>query len=161
MERLNSNRTYSEMYELLNLLGDEYIKKIPKKLYSLICNQRDSSYEADFFGNDGLLDESKISQETVALFSVLNIKYFMDNEEEKKKLLATFEENERRYQEELREKLNPDDIFKNREKESKVLEKQEEIQVDSSSDTNVQMIEYKENIFQRIWNKIKNIFKRN
>lgn len=52
------------------------------------------------------------------------------------------------------EKYNPDDLFKNNRKQVK----QAETKVNTD---NVSLVEYKENIFTKILNKIKNIFKRN
>ena len=54
-------------------------------------------------------------------------------------------ENERKYQEELREKYNPDDIFK---------KKQVDVKKEEIKEENVQMVEYKEPILRRIVNKI-------
>lgn len=52
------------------------------------------------------------------------------------------------------EKYNPDNLFKNNRKQVK--------QVETKVNTdNVSLVEYKENIFTKILNKIKNIFKRN
>ena len=40
------------------------------------------------------------------------IQYWYKDESKKQKLLEVLDENERKYQEELREKYNPDNIFK-------------------------------------------------
>ena len=36
MENLNIKKTYSEVYEILNILGEDFINKVPRKLYNLI-----------------------------------------------------------------------------------------------------------------------------
>ena len=67
---------YSEIYDILNLLGSEYIDKIPYKFYQHIEESRDPEYKSDFILDDGMIDENKIAKETVALFTILNLKYF-------------------------------------------------------------------------------------
>ena len=58
-----------------------------------------------------------------------------------------FYENEQKYQEELRQKYNPDNIFSKKNKNIIEIE-----------DNQTQLIEYKETIFRRILNKIKALF---
>ena len=70
--------------------------------------------------------------------------YWCDSEEEKQELIKAYSENERKNEAEIREKYNPDNLFK----------KREEI----PSDT--QMIEYHEGMLTKIWNKIKSLFHR-
>ena len=71
-------------------------------------------------------------------------------EEKRKQLIEKYSENERKYQEELREKYNPANMFK--QAKTEIVEQKEPI-VEP-----VAMVEYKENIFKRIINKIKSIF---
>lgn len=68
-------------------------------------------------------------------------------EEEKQDLQKKFYENEQKYQEELRQKYNPDNIFTKKNKNIIEIE-----------DNQTQLIEYKETIFRRILNKIKALF---
>lgn len=149
MERLNNVRTYSEIYEIINILGNEFIEKIPKKLYLLIDNQRDKNYKADLLTKNGMLDETKISQETIALFAVLNMKYFIEDEEEKARLYNIYEKNEIKYEQELRKKYNPDDIFKNR--------NQLKIE-DQKVENETALIEIKENFLTKFIKKLKSFF---
>ena len=79
------------------------------------------------------------------------IQYWYKDESKKQKLLEVLDENERKYQEELREKYNPDNIFKNKNQNNtfdEAVPKNEEISV------GMQIVEYKEPIFKRIANKI-------
>ena len=72
-------------------------------------------------------------------------------DEEKKQLKNIFYENENKYQEELLEKYNPNDIFKKREQRVKVT---------NPIDSNTQITLYKENIFTKFLNKLKNLFRK-
>ena len=80
----------------------------------------------------------------MGIIALLNLQYWCEDENEKQRLKAIYAENERKYQEELREKYNPDNLFKNKQKA--VEEKIEETAI----------VEYKEPVFKRLINKILN-----
>ena len=164
MEILNSSRSYSELYVILNILGNNFIEMLPEKLYSLIMEERDKEYNPKLLMDDGRLDESKISKETVALFAVLNHKYFTQDENEKEELLKIHKENELKLQKESREQYNPDKVFENNvnsatlpnnnlsnasNENNKVLENK-----------NTALVEYKESFIKKLFKKIKSLFKR-
>ena len=44
---MNDIIVYSEVYEILNILGKKYIDKLPKDLYNLIDESRDKKDEED------------------------------------------------------------------------------------------------------------------
>ena len=72
--------------------------------------------------------------------------YWCNSQEEKQELKDLFKENEIKYQAELREKYNPDNIFKNRNHSNPNEE--------NITNEPVALIEYKESIFKKIINKI-------
>ena len=41
---IKTKEIYSEVYQVLNLLGDEYINKLPRSLYNMIKEKRDINY---------------------------------------------------------------------------------------------------------------------
>lgn len=47
---------------------------------------------------------------------MLNLQYWCKYENEKERLKSVYAENERKYQDELREKYNPDNLFKNKQR---------------------------------------------
>ena len=63
--------------------------------------------------------------------------------------MTTLSNNEIKYQEELRKKYNPDNIFKDRQKSTEYVETQKE---------NTEIATYKESFFSKIISKIKLIF---
>lgn len=155
MDRVINTKTYSEIYEILNILGKDFINKLPEKLYLLIDKERDKNYTPNLLRENGILDESKISKETIALFSVLNINYFIQDEEEKKKWVNTFKENEIKHQEELCKKYNPDNIFKNK----TISDGKHSENIENKPITNEKsLIKVKESVFSKIVRSIKNIF---
>ena len=155
MDRVINTKTYSEIYEILNILGKDFINKLPEKLYLLIDKERDKNYTPNLLRENGILDESKISKETIALFSVLNINYFIQDEEEKKKWLNTFKENEIKHQEELRKKYSPDNIFKNRVISDGIYSENIENKPIKNEKS---LIKVKENVFSKIVKRIKKFF---
>ena len=143
-------KAYTEVNCLLEYLPQSYIDKLPKKLIELIKEQSDKQYYISIDTNKSLLEQN-FSQKTKDLIAVIKYNYW-STDEERQKLKRIFYENENKYQKELLEKYNPNDIFKK--KESKT-------DISDNIEPNLQMVEYKENIFIRLFNKIKNIFRKN
>lgn len=137
-----TRQAYSEIDEFIGLLTIEEQNEIPKKLREFFKEQKDSEYVKNINPNIPI-KEQNLLEETLALIAMLNLQYWCKDENEKERLKSVYAENERKYQEELREKYNPDNLFKNKQK---VVEKIEE----------TAMVEYKEDT---IWTKIKRFLK--
>jgi len=143
---LNEN-TLSEVYSILSELGNEYIDKIPEKLFDLIKENRNLNYIPNYDFNKDL--ENQISDETVDFIAYLNIQYWC-NEAEGRELIEKYKENEEKYQVELREKYNPDNIFKNNYKP--IIQQSEQIPQERA------LTEVHEGIFSKFIRKLKTIF---
>ena len=143
-----TRQAYTEIDTFIELL-DEYNKnKVPKKLREFFKKEKDCNYTKVIDVNIPIKDQN-LKEETLALIAMLNLEYWCEDEEEKNRLKKIYSDNEKKYQEQLREKYNPKDIFKNK-KEQNYEAVQE----------NVAMVEYKkDNIFVRLKKLIKNIFK--
>lgn len=102
---------YAELLEVLSLMEEEYVNRIPKKLLNVFETNKASNY-SNHINAEIPLEEQEISEKTSALLAMLMLNYWCDSEEQKQNLKNTFEENERKYQKELKEKYNPDNIFK-------------------------------------------------
>ena len=106
------NKAYSEVYEILQLLDDEFISKLPKKFIEFIEKEKDNEYITNI--NPQIpLEEQNLSADTVNILAMLKLDYW-STEDEKQELLSILNQNEKEYQAELNEKYNPDNIFKNR-----------------------------------------------
>ena len=145
---INTRQAYSEIDEFLDLVTEEEKNQIPKKLRDFFREEKDINYHKDI-NPDIPIKEQNLKEETLAIIALLMLQYWYKDESKKQKLLEVLNENERKYQEELREKYNPDNIFKNNKKENTI-----EINVDEDISIGMQIIEYKEPIFKRIINKI-------
>lgn len=138
-----TNQTYLEIYQILNKLGENYIEKIPKKLYYLIQDKASVAYTKN--GNN-----TQITKEALAFIALFHYNYWCNSEEEKEKLESIFKQNEKNYQQELREKYCTDIFTK------KDMSKTKRQKVKNTELTVVR----KEKWYNKIVNFIKNIFRK-
>ena len=146
MSETVTKEIYSEVFSVLNLLGDDYIKKLPTKLYSMIKEEKLNTYNPKYVAEKTLVEQN-IKKESLSMIALFHLNYWCTSEEEKENLKKIFENNERKYQEELTNKYNPNNIFKNKTQEIKKIE----LNTDEKS-----IKPYKENIFKKIFHKIFN-----
>ena len=146
MEISQSQRqAYSEIDEFLDLLTEEEKNQIPSKLREYFKKEKDSEYHKGINPNIPIKDQN-LKSETLALIALLNLQYWCKDEAEKERLKQVYADNERKYQEELRAKYNPDEIFK---KSNKIESDKEKSNVDDK----VQLIEYKESFIKKVISK--------
>lgn len=111
----STRQAYSEIDEFLGLLSEEKINEIPQKLREFFKEEKDREYIKNIDASIPI-KEQNLKEETLAIIAFLNLQYWCKDEEEKNRLLKIYSNNEKKYQEELREKYNPDNIFKNKAK---------------------------------------------
>lgn len=146
-------KAYAEVDEILSFMEDVYIDKIPKKLRELFKNERLEDYKPNIDPKISL-DEQKLQKKTFSILAMLNLNYWCEDEKEKQDLIAIYAENDRKKEEKLREKYNPDNLFKKKETEQKIEEPQKNIA------ENTVLVEYKEEkFFKKLIKKIMNFLK--
>lgn len=120
----NFNIMFNEVYSVLNLLGREYIYKLPNNVYEFIKNERVPNYEFNINMERDVI--SQISKDTLAFISYLNLKYWATLEEQRE-LIKIYKENDIK-KEKSKLKFNPITILNNNTKEieSKALIKEEQ-----------------------------------
>ena len=143
----NTMKVYSEVYQVLNVLGNEYISRLPKSLYNMLEEKRDITYNPQY-NMEITLNRQNINKESLNILALMHYNYWCNNQDEKNELQNILKNNEELHEENLRKKYNPEDLFKNK--------KNNYTNVDAVNNTAI--VEYKENVFRRIINKIKNIF---
>lgn len=150
---VRTQEMYSEVYSILNLLGNSYISKLPKSLFKMIEDEKLDTYNPQYT-EDKSLNEQNVKRESLAMIALFHLNYWCNSDEEKQQLKQLFKTNEEKHQAEIGEKYNPDNLFKNRNPQPIV---------DSQPVANgVAMVEYKESFFKKFINKIKyNIIYRN
>ena len=135
-----TKEAYSEVYAILNLMSWDLIKKIPENIWENIEKKRNKEQVTEINN----IKEYQASEPANKLLAVLYKNYFA-NDEEKEAIQAKEKILYERQQEELLEKYNPDNLFKNKE----IKTKTEDI---------VSVVPYKKTFFTRIRNWFKNIF---
>ena len=98
------------------------------------------------------MNEQKLQKKTIDILAMLTLNYWCNSEEEKAELMSMYSDNELKYQEELREKYNPDNLFKNKTRiQENIQENVEEKQLVVIDD---------KPWYKKIFEKIKNMFRR-
>lgn len=140
---INTRQAYSEVDEFLELISKENRNKIPKKLREFFKEEKDINYIKGINPNVPIKNQ-ELKEETLGIIALLNLQYWCEDENEKRRLKEVYAKNEKIYQEHLQVQFNPNEIFKKKEliKES------------------VAIVEYKESIIKKLINKIKNMFYR-
>ena len=144
---VQTQEIYSEVYSILNLLGESYIKKLPVSLFNMIKEEKRQDYNPKYDSKINL-EQQNMKRETLSMIALFHLNYWCNSDEEKNELKTLFKTNEEKHQAEIREKYNPDNLFKKRSTQ------QEEYVVTKE----VAMVEYKEPFLKRIINKIKRMF---
>ena len=141
-------KAYAEVDTILSLMESKYVEKIPLKMREMFKNEKLDGYNPEI-DTTIPLDNQNVMRKTIIILAMLNLNYWCENEEEKQKLIKIYADNDIKREEELREKYNPDNIFKNR-------QKTEQIETTSAA-----LIEYQEeNFLKRIIKKVMSLFKR-
>jgi len=147
-----TKEVFSEVYAFLEIIGEEYIEKIPKKIINEIEKQKSDEYKP-IYSSEIAIENQNLQKETLSIIAILDLNYW-SSPNEKIKIREKINKNEKKHQLELREKYNPDDLFKNK----KNNEKQELIQKLTTNNVNSMIIYNKEGFAKSIINRIKNFF---
>ena len=137
----NDEIAYAEVDTILSLMDEKYVNRIPEKLRKIFKEDKNFDYTINIDVSKSL-NEQNLQRETMVILAMLCVNYWCDSEEEKQELIKAYSENEKKNEAEIREKYNPDNIFKNTEQVHE----------------NKELVEYNESIIKRLWNKIKSFF---
>ena len=117
----------------------------------LFNEEKDKNYQPNINPNISLAEQN-LQRKTLALLAMLNLNYWCKDENEKQEMLKMYSENDKKIEAEMRERYNPDNLFKKREKVE---------QKDEAKEESTEIIEYKEqNIFKKILDRIMLFFKK-
>lgn len=141
----NLRKAYSEIYEILNLMEAGYTDKVPNKFKELIISEKDNSFKPNI-KIDTPLESQNLQKDTLTILAILYLNYWCESEQEEEELIKLFNEVDKQNA----EKYSIDNIFKKRQNDTNTIEE----------DGNISLIEYKENFFLKLINKVKMLFKR-
>ena len=155
-------RAYSELYSILQMLGKEYIDKIPEKIYKTIESRKDDTYNPVYNDMEEVL-EGRVKRKTVSMLALLDYNYFSTSETDRMYMRYILEENENKYRKEKKE-YKIVNIDEDQKKVDDNIKEIEQINNDNYNNINKnEMIEYKESGIKKLFNniilKIREIFR--
>jgi len=143
-------KAFSEVEQIIVLMPEGLQKKIPEKFKNILSTWKDKNYVPNI---QEPFEECNIMEETKIILAIIYRDFLCDEKEKEKIKLRDFQQLQE-YEKELREKYNPDDIFKNK--------KNNQIKIEETQTKETAIVEYKEkNFLQKIFDKIKNLFRKN
>ena len=91
---MEQKKVYSEVYAVLCVLNDDYLKKIPQNILKQIYSERDKDY--DFYIDENIpLTEQNLSPESIAMLAALKLDYWCNSKEEKEELELLLKANDK------------------------------------------------------------------
>lgn len=140
MKTIEISKTYKEVYVILSKL--DLLKLLPVKVVQLLKNNMNQDYNFDI-STSIPLEEQKIGLDTKTFLSYLYLKYINKNTNERKYLEQKYYKNEEKRINKLKSVAN--------------IEPKKEIML--QGETTIAIVK-KENLLQKIINKIRKIFKK-
>ena len=142
-----------EVLDILDNTNKSDVAKIPTSFIKFLVDNASEDYRVNL-DHSKLISEMNLKEKTKEILGVIYINWWCDKKD-KENYTKQIKELEVKRQEEIKEKYNPNKIFENK---NKVQEYTNATKVDTVQNEAVAMIEYKESIFKKIWNKILNFF---
>lgn len=134
---------YTEVYEIIEQLNEEEYNKIPPQVIKAIEENRNTEYEFELDEDIELKDQELLPETKAILFNLF--RDYLSTPEQKEKIIKMQAEERLKNEQKKQEQYNSD-VFVNKQKKQPIKEEHTEL------------IEYKENIFKRIFNKIRQFF---
>ena len=147
----NYNNAFTEVYTILNYLDEEEYNKIPPEVINAINSNMNKKYNYVMNEKIDLSKQPMLDETRAILFNLF--RDYLATAEQKEKIIKM--QNEERRRNELRKQKQYDtNVFANKERN---ITKTKENLADLENEK-MQIVEYKENIFKIIFNKIKSFF---
>ncbi len=141
---------FSEVNEIIKMMPDELTNKIPSKFKEMLEEERDKEYNPNI---QEPLEKQKFKNETIIILGLIYRDFLCPTDEKRRlqeKDARELQEVQKAIEEEIREKYNPDDIFKNK----------REIKDEEITEEKSLTVVKEEKWYQKIFNLIKGIFRR-
>ncbi len=138
---------FSEIDEIFKLMPISFINKIPIKFRNMIHNEKSKEYQPII---EEPLENYTLKDETIIILSLI-YRDFLCSKEEKEKLKLRDTQRMKEVEDELREKYNIDNLFKNRQK----AQEDEQVQTNNSL-----LVIEEEKWYKKLFNIIKKLFKK-
>ena len=142
-----------EVLDILDNTNKSDVDKIPTSFIKFLVDNASEDYKVNL-DHSKLISEMNLKEKTKEILGVIYINWWCDKKD-KENYMKQIKELEMKRQAEINEKYNPNKIFENK---NKIQEYTNETKMDTVQNETVTMIEYKESIFKKIWNKILSFF---
>ena len=143
---------FTEVNEIIKMMPEELVNKIPNKFREMIEEERDKEYVPNI---QEPLEKCKLKNETIIILGLI-YRDFLCSPEERKRLqekdAKELAEVQKTIEKENREKYNLDDIFKNRRQSNTD-------QTQQSQENNSMIVVKEEKWYQKIFSIVKGIFR--
>ena len=148
----NRRNAYTEVYTILQDLDEEEYNKIPPEVIETLDTNRNKEYEYFLDDELELKDQPMLPETKAILFNLF--RDYLATPEQKTKIIRM--QNEARQKNELKkQQMYNTDVFANKSINKTTKLNENEVKTNNNEK---QIVEYKENIFKRILNKIKSLF---
>ena len=140
---------FVEVSEIFKLMPKTMLDKIPNRFRQIIENEKSTTYISNI---KEPLEQCTLKEETIIILSLI-YRDFLCGKEEKERLQYRDAQKIKEAENELRERYNTDNIFKNKVKTN----------IDNTTETqeNLSLVKYEEDKwYKKIFSIIKRIFKR-
>lgn len=143
-----SRNTYEEVYEILSYMDKSTVMKIPVNIIETIKVRRNINFKTKINKND-IFNEKNVSKEAIDLLCWLDYNYWM-SDTQKKNIDTINCQNRQKVDNEKRKLYNPDNLFPK--EKSNVIEVNTDTNLSNLKD--IAVVEEKETISKKMWNKI-------
>ena len=152
----NRKKAYTEVYTILQDLDEEEYNKIPTEVIKSIEENRNLEYDFELDEDIELKEQTLLPQTKAILFNLF--RDYLATPEQKEKIIKM--QNEERAKLELKKKQEYSaDIFINNNSNNNNNDNNDDYN-ENFEDNVTDLVEYKNNLFKRIWNYIKAKFGR-
>ena len=142
----NYHKAYKEVIEILKYVPQESVNKIPKTMLETFEKKTDKDYVFNVDINKSF-EEQNLLEETKDIFAVIFRDYWATSYQ-RERIKAKEKYDRQKIEEEKANKYNPDDIFKNKEKDNVVVNNNLPVEIK------------KENFFKKLISFIKKIIRK-
>lgn len=142
-----------EVLDILDNTNKTDVDKIPSNFIKFLVDNASEDYKVNL-DHSKLISEMNLKEKTKEILGVIYINWWCDKKD-KEDYTKQIKELEIKRQEEIKEKYNSNKIFENKNKVQGYTNETKEVIAQNET---VTMIEYKESIFKKIWNKILSFF---
>lgn len=140
---------FTEVNEIIKMMPDELVNKIPSKFREMLEDERDKEYNPNI---QEPLEKCKLKNETIIILGLI-YRDFLCLQDEKRRLqekdAKELQEIQKAIEDEIRQKYNPDDLFKKKNGNNNEHQNFEETAI---------AVAQKEKWYKKIFNIIKGLF---